>query len=384
MGSTTITNYAVQCISADLPVQDARNIYVLWEETYENNCYPHTPSWCSRFVGTYAECVERIMRWAAGCAGGGLKSRNGQTVTPVAFVKKWVEAFKTPLVLDPETDCLGLCFGSGCYDIPGRFFGLFNEALSGYTRNVTEDRRINVPLGTHAIAERLASAFRAATSQPKPDENIFIWQIFRSLSGFRGAFEHPKAVVAVPEYQVVFLGETPIYDGRYTEKLYASTAHNEVNAWRVDRAAYLVEASVVSAIGSTPGLTLPQAAKVLGGVRAVVNNAQQADEATTYILTTVPIGQTNDATDWDRACIRKGLEAWNSLKAISPEEREDILRQADKLDIGGLPVVIPVRSLKDVDMAWLCQSSLVHEVYVNQNVPFTKPACIEAYQVKMF
>lgn len=76
-------------------------VYFTFEETYEKNVTPHTPSWGARAVGTYEDVMLSVMRSAAGTEGGGLQTRSGHT-TPELYLQSWRRAFKAPVPMPDQ------------------------------------------------------------------------------------------------------------------------------------------------------------------------------------------------------------------------------------------------------------------------------------------
>jgi hypothetical protein len=70
-------------------------IYVLFEETYEKNCYPHTPRWSCVFFGSIEQALKRIFLSAASCEGGMLKGKGGD-ITPEAYIAGWMKELTAP------------------------------------------------------------------------------------------------------------------------------------------------------------------------------------------------------------------------------------------------------------------------------------------------
>jgi hypothetical protein len=70
-------------------------IYVLYEQTYEKNCYPHTPHWGCRTVGPLATVMKWIFSSAAACEGGMLQVRGGRN-KPEQYIADWLTQLATP------------------------------------------------------------------------------------------------------------------------------------------------------------------------------------------------------------------------------------------------------------------------------------------------
>jgi hypothetical protein len=97
MGATVTTGK----IAAAFPGTKG-TVFVLFEESYEKNCYPHTPHWGCRFIGNLEDTVARIFRYASSCEGGGLQGRNG-TLSPERYITSWLEQLLNPVVMPDKT-----------------------------------------------------------------------------------------------------------------------------------------------------------------------------------------------------------------------------------------------------------------------------------------
>lgn len=93
MGSTVTTGKQV-CAIRDK--KTGTPIYLLFEETYEKNCYPHTPKWSCACIGTLEEAVRTIFDRAGVCEGGMLQTRSGH-ITPEGYIQPWMSLLKEPL-----------------------------------------------------------------------------------------------------------------------------------------------------------------------------------------------------------------------------------------------------------------------------------------------
>jgi len=92
MGATVVTGKAVAAFPHPIT---GEVIYVVYEETFEKNCYPHTPSWGPRAIGTFEQVMKVIFGSAAACEGGMLQTRSGNT-KPELYLKSWRLSFNEP------------------------------------------------------------------------------------------------------------------------------------------------------------------------------------------------------------------------------------------------------------------------------------------------
>ena len=78
-----------------------RVFYVLFEQTYEKNCYPHTPGWSCTYCGGIDGALRRIFRYASSCEGGMLQNRSGW-ITPEGYIAGWMKEMASPVRM---SDC---------------------------------------------------------------------------------------------------------------------------------------------------------------------------------------------------------------------------------------------------------------------------------------
>jgi hypothetical protein len=70
--------------------------YALFEQTYEKNCYPHTPSWSCVHFGDINDALHTIFRHASSCEGGMLQNRSG-CITPEGYIAGWMKEMASPM-----------------------------------------------------------------------------------------------------------------------------------------------------------------------------------------------------------------------------------------------------------------------------------------------
>lgn len=125
MGATITCNKKVGAFRAD----DERVLYALFEETYEKNCYPHTPKWSCVAFGAYEEVLEFVFLAAQAAEGGMLQTRRGHT-TPEAYIRSWMTAFKSPHALCDVVVRLKVSLGKWpIYDLGANLAPRMIEAL---------------------------------------------------------------------------------------------------------------------------------------------------------------------------------------------------------------------------------------------------------------
>lgn len=93
MGSTVSTNK----LAAAFKTTSGKTMYVLFEETYESNCYPRTQRWGSYVIGELPAVMRHIFRAAASCEGGMLKGAGGRDIMPESYVAGWMKELENPV-----------------------------------------------------------------------------------------------------------------------------------------------------------------------------------------------------------------------------------------------------------------------------------------------
>ncbi|HBP4949353.1 TPA: hypothetical protein L5629_004241 [Pseudomonas aeruginosa] len=93
MGSTVSTGKQVAAFKAT----SGKVMYVLFEETYESNCYPRTPRWSSYMIGELPAVMRHIFRAASSCEGGMLKGAGGRDITPEGYLQGWFKELENPV-----------------------------------------------------------------------------------------------------------------------------------------------------------------------------------------------------------------------------------------------------------------------------------------------
>ncbi|MYM92548.1 hypothetical protein [Duganella vulcania] len=92
MGATVTTGKLASAFKS----MDGKTVYVLFEQTFEKNCYPHTPDWHCTCFGV----LEHVMRWiflaGSNCEGGMLQNRSGH-ITPEGYIAGWLKELANPV-----------------------------------------------------------------------------------------------------------------------------------------------------------------------------------------------------------------------------------------------------------------------------------------------
>lgn len=69
--------------------------FLLQEQTYSSNCFPHRPEWCYVFFGDLTGAIQNIIHGAASCEGGCLTGA-GRTLKTETYIQQWMTAMKKP------------------------------------------------------------------------------------------------------------------------------------------------------------------------------------------------------------------------------------------------------------------------------------------------
>jgi hypothetical protein len=109
MGATVTTSRRVGAFVSPA----GKNVYVLFEETYEANVYPHTPHWSCIGIGDINEVIRRIFAKGASCEGGSLQNRSGH-LTPAVYIRSWLEELEAPIEMTRDFQ-IALKIGTGMY-----------------------------------------------------------------------------------------------------------------------------------------------------------------------------------------------------------------------------------------------------------------------------
>lgn len=88
-------------------------IYVLFESTYEKNCWPHQAHWSCIAIGYLDQVLRRIYSAVHATIGGNLQGRNGW-ISPTNYLKGWMAALANPCVMPDRA--IALKYGTGFYD----------------------------------------------------------------------------------------------------------------------------------------------------------------------------------------------------------------------------------------------------------------------------
>ncbi len=192
MGATVTTG---RCASAFRAATGAV-VYVLFEETYEKNCYPHTPSWSCIGFGEIQDVLRRVFAIAGDCEGGMLQNRSGR-ITPEGYLRSWMQTLSAPA--EQMNFGIGLRFGSGRY---GTFSDEERDAVLSTLTSIGRTDIAATLLAGNEAALRLHEDIPALLALHK-DLGISAWRLLSSASPRREEFNaalgyNPKAARTFP------------------------------------------------------------------------------------------------------------------------------------------------------------------------------------------
>lgn len=129
-------------------------VYVLFEQTYETNCSPHTPHWCCVGIGEIRDVMQRIFLFASDCEGGMLRNRSGR-LAPENYLRSWMRELVHPYLMpDFGRD---LVLGTGFYNtVQQEEMAKARSALERIRRGDIADRLEKgeeIPVQLHQDAE---------------------------------------------------------------------------------------------------------------------------------------------------------------------------------------------------------------------------------------
>lgn len=157
MGSTVSTGKLVAAFKAT----SGKIMYVLFEETYESNCYPRTPRWGSYMIGELPAVMRHIFRAASSCEGGMLKGAGGREISPEGYLSGWMKELENPVeIADRKIELYAV--NTYMAPIPTENFALAKAAMVNVGR---EADAVKLENGEHLIvslyddAELLAAVF---------------------------------------------------------------------------------------------------------------------------------------------------------------------------------------------------------------------------------
>ena len=83
-------------LAAAYQANNGQTVYVLFEQTFDKNDYPHTPTWCCIHIGGLQSTLHRIFKAAGVCVGGLLDVRGGRN-QPQQYIADWLKELASPV-----------------------------------------------------------------------------------------------------------------------------------------------------------------------------------------------------------------------------------------------------------------------------------------------
>lgn len=97
-------------IAAAFQANDGATYYALFEQTYEKNCYPHTPAWSCWVLGTIEQVLRRVFLGAYSCESGMLRGRSAD-ILPENYIAAWLKELSNPVQFNDMAVTLKLSDG---------------------------------------------------------------------------------------------------------------------------------------------------------------------------------------------------------------------------------------------------------------------------------
>lgn len=175
MGSTILTRLAATTFVGQ---PDGAQYIALWEECYEQNVYPHTPSWGCRYFGHYAGAIDMIFAAASACEGGAFRTKSG-TMKPERYIARWHEAFNAATV-QPDVH-VDVAFGSGIYEITSDAEPAIRSvcAENGLPGAVVQVGGSQTPRLRFQLSDKGGAALCADLSQRGNPGYVTVWKMLR-------------------------------------------------------------------------------------------------------------------------------------------------------------------------------------------------------------
>jgi hypothetical protein len=180
MGATVVTG---KTVAAFRNPKNGEVIYLPFEQTYEKNCFPHTPSWSPRAIGNFAQVMSCVYASAAACEGGSLQVRGGNT-KPETYLKSWRICFSEPFQIDDREIELKLGGDSLYAPIPDKHVDTALATLNRIGRqDIAEALKAGpVNVNLYRDADVIVNLYGVGTG-------LSLWKVIRGLNGLGYADE---------------------------------------------------------------------------------------------------------------------------------------------------------------------------------------------------
>ena len=200
MGSTVTTGR----MAAAFRAPSGTTIYCLYEQTYEKNCYPHTPHWNAIYIGQITGALQKIFNYASSCEGGMLQNRSGW-VTPEGYLRSWMSELQAPVQMTRDHDVILYVKADSIYaplsqdSIPAVAASLKHAGLQDAAAQLHADEKVTLSLFKHGelislLAEQhQISAWSLLPDYTRPNSEA---ERYTSLGAPTG-----KTKLGTPDYQ---------------------------------------------------------------------------------------------------------------------------------------------------------------------------------------
>jgi len=287
MGSTVSTGK----LAAAFKTTSGKIMYVLFEETYESNCYPRTPRWSSYMIGELSAVMRHIFRAAASCEGGMLKGAGGRDISPEGYLAGWMKELANPVeIADRKFELYAV--DNYMAPIPTKNFAWAKAAMANVGREADAEKLEN---GEHLIvslyedAELLAAIYDGI--------HFGASQIIKSATPALSAPRNPGLGYAPSKSKVVSM-EAPrfmrVRDGHY--HLAAQDANGD---WRGDASHSFMNSFITKLWVSELAEPLTYRGKIKA-YRDALKNAQVMPSSAKLVIDTQAITDRyhQDSVDW--------------------------------------------------------------------------------------
>jgi hypothetical protein len=199
MGATVTTGK----LAAAFARNDGQIVYVLFEKTYEKNCYPHTPRWSCLAIGPAEDVMQRVFLAASICEGGMLQARNGQ-IKAENYIAAWRRELANPVEM-PDI-AIDLKIGTSLYaKIPKEKENDVRNVLANIERNdlFTKIQEGSASVSLHKDADVILALY--GNDSPISPWRILSWGDALTLREPRFGITRVKANVVAPHAQILRL-----------------------------------------------------------------------------------------------------------------------------------------------------------------------------------
>lgn len=237
MGATVSTECAVSAFRS----AKGNVFYIMWEKTFEKNCYPHNPRWSCVQFGGQAAVMEAIFKYSAACEGGILQGRGGH-ITPEGYIQRWMKAIKAPLRV-PNNETFTLSMGKSFYDAirvdqPKALEVLLEFGMESIVAGLREGKSFALPVYEHGeMLTRLQAVgvlpWRLFQHGPLGNQTDASLALDYSRAG-AGRYTPPIPSMVRIEESVYIEGEDGVYRNEGWD--YSIVGSFVANFWKIENA----------------------------------------------------------------------------------------------------------------------------------------------------